>query len=59
MKKELQKILFEKVQVVYTPISVKQITDRAKQTCFQSLKLLSRNVAKQKVGYSCCSTQIV
>ena len=28
----------EKVQVVFMPISVRQITVKAKQTCFQNLK---------------------
>ena len=39
-----------KAQVVFMQISVKQITDKARVIWFQSLKLLSKNVAKRKVG---------
>ena len=48
---------FAKVQAVYTPISVKQTTDRAKRICFQNLKLRSKNVVKRKAGYSYCLIQ--
>ena len=34
-------------------IFVKQIMVRVKQICYQNLKLLSKSVVKQKVGYSC------
>ena len=40
------------------PISVKQITVKVKQTCFQNLKLRSKNVAKRKAGYSYCLIQM-
>ena len=39
------------------PISAKLITDRAKQICFQNLRLLWKNVVRQKVGCSCYLTQ--
>jgi len=33
-------------------IFAKLIMDKAKQICFQNLKLLSRNAVKPKVGYN-------
>ena len=41
---------FVKAQAVFMRISVKQITDKARVIWFQNLKLLSKNVVKQKVG---------
>ena len=49
---------FEKVQVVFMPISVRQITVKVKQTCFPNLKLHSKNVVKRKVGYNYCLIQM-
>ena len=41
---------FAKVQAVFMLISVNPITDKAKRTCFQNLKLQPKNVTKQKAG---------
>ena len=34
-----------------------QTTDKAKQICFRNLRLLLKNVAKQRVGYNFCLIQ--
>ena len=51
----LCQISLNEAERVLEQISVKQITGKAKRTCFQNLKLLLRNVAKPKDGCVCCS----
>ena len=47
-----------KVQVAFMRIFAKRTMVKAKQICFQNLKLRLKSVVKPKAGYSCCLIQI-